>query len=314
MKNTLFLIIFVILLNACASAGSVNQTDSGGNAANTADAKNSETGTPTETGSKANADQGIRKIDFKNFTYKPFCVGDEPKNITVKDGEFLEEKQEEGYVDRFSFTIYSIKYGDATGDGNDDAVILSNCNTGGTGQFTEGFVYELKDGKPSLVTRIPGGDRAYGGLDDARIENGLVAVDSFDVGEQSGACCPEFLVTSRYKIIGGKLAESGKAERKELYPARKVSFAKGATSTTLKVKFSKDEDRKRFSLGARKGQVLRVTSPDKVFIDLRKGEAAASDKENEGFTATFNQTGEIVIEVQFFTDTQAEITLNFEIK
>lgn len=311
MKNILLLLIFVLSISNCASAGNINQANSGANAS---DIKQENTDKPGETGAKANANQDIRKIDFKNFTYNPFCVGEEPQNVTVKDGEFLEEKQEDGYTDRFSFTIFSINYGDINDDGNEDAVILSNCNTGGTGQFTEGFVYELKDGKPSLVTRIPGGDRAYGGLVEAKIENGLLVVDSNDVGEQSGACCPEFSVTSRYKITGGKLSEVGKSERRELYPAQKVSFPKGATSTTLTVKFAKEDDRKRFSLSAKKGQIMRVTSPDKIFVDLHKGDAEASDKPETGFTAVFNKDGEIVIEVQFFTDAEKEVSVTMEIQ
>lgn len=311
MKNTLFLLIFVFLLNGCGFAAKDDQA--GANAVNTANTEISSSEKVSETGSKAAANQDIRKVDFKNFAYSPFCAGEEIQNVTVKDGEFVDEKQEDGYVDRFSFTIFSVNYGDATADGSEDAVILSNCNTGGTGQFTEGFVYELKDGKPSLVTRIPGGDRAYGGLVEARVEKGLIVVESYDVGEQSGACCPEFVVTSRYKIANGKLAESGKSEKKELYPAQKVSFPKGATSTTVTVKFTKEEDRRRFSLGARKGQTLRVTSSDKVFIELRKGDAEAKDSEN-GFTAKLNADGEFVIEAQFFTDTEQEVTLNISIE
>jgi hypothetical protein len=311
MKNILALLIFVFLLNGCNFAANDNQTAA--NAVNEANIENSQTEKVSDTGSKANVNQDIRKIDFKNFTYNPFCAGEEPRNVTVKDGEFGEEKQEDGYTDRFSFTIFSVNYGDVNGDGNEDAVILSNCNTGGTGQFTEGFIYELKNEKPSLITRIPGGDRAYGGLVEARIEKGILVIESNDVGEQGGACCPEFIVTSLFKFSGGKLVQTGKAERREIYPAQKVSFPKGASSTTVKVKFTKEDDRKRFSLGAKKGQILRVTSPDKIYPEIRKGDAAV--KEGTGdFTATLNESGEFIIEVQFFTDTEKEVSVTIEIK
>lgn len=311
MENILALLIFVFLLNGCNFAVNGNHNDT--IAVNNSNSENSQTENVSETGSKAVVNQDIRKIDFKNFTYNPFCAGEEPQNVTVKDGEFSEEKQEDGYTDRFYFTIFSVNYGDINGDGNEDAVILSNCNTGGTGQFTEGFIYELKGEKPSLVTRIPGGDRAYGGLVEARIENGTLVIESNDVGEMGGACCPEFIVTSRFKFSGGKLVETGKAERKELYPAQKVSFAKGVSSSTVKVKFSKEDDRKRFSVGARKGQTLRVFSTDKIFVDLRKGDAAV--KEGAGdFSATLNENGDFVVEVQFFTDTEKEVPVTIEIK
>lgn len=311
MKNTLFLLIFVLLLNGCGFAAKDNQASA--NAVNAVNNENLPTEKVSETGSKAAANRDIRKVDFKNFSYSPFCAGEEMQNVTVKDGEFSEEKQADGYTDRFYFGVFSINYGDINGDGNEDAVILSNCNTGGSGQFTEGFIYELKDGKPSLLTRIPGGDRAFGGLVEAKIEDNLLVLEAYDAGKDGAACCPEFSVISRFKLTNGKLVETGKEERKELYPAQKVSFPKGATSTIVKVKFTKAEDRKRFSLGAKKGQTLRVTSPDKVFIELRKGDAEAKDSEN-GFTATLNETGEFVIEAQFFTDTEQEVTLNISIE
>lgn len=308
MKNILALIISVTLLNGCNLAANGNQA-----AVNATNAENSRPEKVSETGSKAAVNQDIRKIDFKNFTYDPFCAGEEPQNVTVKDGKFDEEKKDGEFTDRFYFEVFSINYGDVTGDGNEDAVILSNCNTGGSGQFTEGFIYELKDEKPFLVTRIPGGDRAFGGLVEAKIEKGLLVLESYDAGENGAACCPEFSVISRFKVANGKLVENGKEERRELYPAQKISFPKGSTSTTVKVKFTKADDRKRFSLGAKKGQILRVTSPDKVFIDLRKGDAEAKDGD-AGFVATLNEDGEFVIEAQFFTDTEKEVSLTIEIQ
>lgn len=311
MKNILALLIFVSFLNGCNFAAKGNQTD--GNAANATNAENSQPEKVSDTGSKANVNQDIRKIDFKNFTYNPFCAGEEPQNVTVKNGEIDEEKKDGEFTERFSFSVFSINYGDINNDGNEDAVILSNCNTGGSGQFTEGFIYELKNEKPSLLTRIPGGDRAFGGLVEAKIEKGLLMLESYDAGEDGAACCPEFSVITRYKMADGKLVETGKSERKELYPAQKVSFPKGSSSTTIKAKFTKTDDRQRFTLGAKEGQILRVTSPEKIFVELHKGDAEV--KEGEGdFTATLNESGDFVIEVQFFTETEKEVSVTIEIQ
>src|SRR5215208_4793942 len=141
------------------------------------------------------AQTGIRKVDFKNFTYSAHCAGDSASKITVKAGEFSEEKQQEGYVDRFYFNVYDAEYGDLNGDKSEEAVIISNCNTGGTGNFSEGFIYSMKAAKPSLIARIPGGDRGYGGLRSAKVENGLLVVDSNDAGTDGAACCPQYVVT-----------------------------------------------------------------------------------------------------------------------
>src|SRR5580765_1347455 len=114
------------------------------------------------------AQADIHKVDFKNFTYLPSCTDlDDLKGrekITVKNGDFSRSKEADGYTDHFEFTIFAVTYGDVNADGKDEAIVLSVCNTGGTGQYTEGFVYTIKAGMPSLLARIPGGDRADGGL------------------------------------------------------------------------------------------------------------------------------------------------------
>src|SRR5438132_7304502 len=120
--------------------------------------------------------------------------GKKLKNITLKKGEFARSKEMDGYTDHFYFEIRGIEYGDLTGDGKDEAIILTNCNTGGTGQFTEGLIYSMKAGKPALLMRIPGGDRADGGLVKLWAENGVLFVKANDADANSGACCPEYTV------------------------------------------------------------------------------------------------------------------------
>ena len=262
----------------------------------------------------AQAQTEIRRVDFKNFTYEALCISETPEKITVKDGEFLEEKGEDSYVERFYFNAFGFTYGDLTGDGKDEAAILAICNTGGTGNFSEGFVYGMRNGKPELIARFEGGDRAYGGLRDAKIENGFLIVERNDVGEMSGACCPEFVVTTRYRLNGGKLSAIGKEERRELYPSKRVEFAKGTTKSTFKVKITPDEDLKRFIVGARKGQTLNAFSDTSgVYLDIRQGNATVTEIPN-GISAKLNENGDFIIQLQHPTETEKEITLTIEIK
>ncbi len=44
----------------------------------------------------AAAQNDIRRVDFKNFTYKAFCAGEDREEVTVKNGEFSSEKQMDG--------------------------------------------------------------------------------------------------------------------------------------------------------------------------------------------------------------------------
>jgi hypothetical protein len=259
-----------------------------------------------------NAQTNIRQIDFNNFTYEPYCVGDEAKKISVKNNEFFEEKETDGFTDRFYFKAAPAEYGDFNGDGREEAVILSVCNTGGTGNFSEGFIYELKNGKPSLLTRIEGGDRAYGGLRSAKIVNGVLVVESNDVGENGGACCPEFVVTSRYKLSGGKLIETGKSEKRELYPKKRVSFPKGASGTTFKVTIPAGE-LKRFVVGAGSGQTLTV-SVSGGNVSLRLLEDVKVTEGNNNLVARLPKKGDYTVELQNNAETDAEITVNIKIR
>ncbi|MFN6964905.1 MAG: hypothetical protein ACK4S4_14220 [Pyrinomonadaceae bacterium] len=255
---------------------------------------------------------GIRSVDFKNFTYSPFCAGDKPERVTVKNGEYSYEKQEADYVDRMFFQVFSINYGDATGDGKDEAVVLTVCSTGGTGNFSEGFVYTMRAGKPVLLARIPGGDRGYGGLRGAGVQDGLIVVDSNDVGDTGAACCPDFIVTTRYRLQGGKLVRSGQAERRPIYPAQRVTFARGASGATLRLLLPAGEG-KRLIVGARAGQILSV-STDSESVDLRLLEDAQITQDVGGFSARLPKSGDYTIQLSNFESRPLPVTVNIKIR
>ena len=255
----------------------------------------------------------IRAVDFKNFTYSAHCAGETASKVTVKNGEFSEEKQQDGYTDRFFFNVMDVSYGDLNGDKRDEAVILSVCNTGGTGNFSEGFVYAMKAGKPMMIARIPGGDRGYGGLRSAVVENGLLVVDSNDAGDEGAACCPLYVVTTRYRLgPRGGILKAGKETRRELYPKERVTFPKGQSGTTFKVKIRAEEGR-RYIVGARAGQTLSVSiDTDKASLRLLDDGVDAKHGINN-FMAKLPRGGDFTIELQNDTDTEIEITVNIKI-
>lgn len=259
----------------------------------------------------ASAQTDIKTIDFKNFTYEPFCVGEKPEKITVKNGEFMKEtKMSEEYTERFFFNVEAPVYGDLNGDGKDEAVILSVCNTGGTGNFSEGFVYTLKNGKPALLTRIEGGDRAMGGLRGARIENSLLVIES---NEGSAACCTEYVITNQYRLTGAKLTASGKETKRELYPATRLSFEKGASSSVVSAVLPAYE-MKRFVVGARAGQTLTLTTDAKnVAFRIFKGDAEETELPN-GLRAKLLKNGDYVFEISNGGETEVTVSAKVEIK
>ncbi|MEP6902334.1 MAG: hypothetical protein ABJA66_11325 [Actinomycetota bacterium] len=309
-----FRILFVLLIlclfvnNSCfSSSRQITTETSNSNAAQTPTTENSK----DESGAKAAATQGeIRKVDFKNFTFEPNCTGEDTQKITVKKGEYTLDKGD----DKLYFTVENVTYGDLSGDKDDEAIILTVCNTGGTGQFSEGFIYGMKDGKPELLARIEGGDRADGGLRMAKVENGLLVVERNGAGETGGACCPEFVVTSKYKLEGKNLKQVGGDQQRELYPPQRVKFEKGATETTLNVKLTNDDDIKRFSIGAQSGQTLTVSSSAKdVSLTLLKGEAKTIEDGNR-LQVELKKSGDFLVQVQKLGDknVNASITIGIQ--
>ncbi len=315
MKNKFYLLLLLSLLGLGASAclfqknpaSSENDTSSNSAANQSQNNASSASNASTETGLKMQDE--IRKVDFKNFTYEASCAGEDKTKITVKKGEFSQEKGD----DKIYFNVMNVSYGDVNADQSEDAIILTVCNTGGTGQFSEGFIYEMKNGKPALLATIPGGDRADGGLRSAKVEGGLIIIETNDPGETGGACCPEFVITTKYRLKGKELEKVGAESKRELYPAERVKFEKGATKTTLTINFKKDDDIKRFVVGARAGQSLIITSSSKDVSLSLEGEADTIEGPNS-LTARLQKSGDFKIQVQKISEVAVTLNLTIEIQ
>ena len=253
----------------------------------------------------------IRQVDFKNFTYSAHCAGETPQTLVVKNGEVSTESPQDGYVDRLYFNVFDITYGDLNADNSDEAIVLTVCNTGGTGNFSEGFVFTMKGAKAAMVGRIAGGDRAYGGLRATRVENGQLLVERNDPGKDGAACCPQLIVTTTYKLTGSKLTKVGKEISRDIYPSERVTFAKGLSGKTFKITIPEEEG-KRFIVGARVGQTLTVTvDTDKA--SLRLLEEADVKFGVNNFVVKLPSTGDFTIELQNNSDGPLPVTVGIKI-
>lgn len=254
----------------------------------------------------------IRKVDFKNFTYLPHCAGEETQKLTVKNGEYSMEKQMQDYVDRLYFNIFAVGYGDLDGDRSDEAIILSTCNTGGTGNFSEGFIYKLRGGRPQLIERIGGGDRAYGGLRAAKVVNGILVVERNDPGEDGANCWPELIETQKYKMTNGKLVEFGDATKRPIYQTQRVTFDRGTSGKTMTISVAAGEG-KRFLVGAKAGQHLTVSGGNtKAQIHLLEDARVTEGVNN--WVAVLPKTGDYTIEVTNPTDEAVTVVLIIKIQ
>src|SRR2546423_221550 len=81
-------------------------------------------------GARSSPVSSIRDIDFKNFTYPKLPTGKctHMSSVRVRDGKY-------GSVKNFSprvvprggcweVTVYQVNYGDVTGDGREDAIVV----------------------------------------------------------------------------------------------------------------------------------------------------------------------------------------------
>ena len=261
---------------------------------------------------QAAAQGGIKSIDLKNFTYKPHCASDTPQSITVKNGEYSKETKMPDYTDRLSFTIFEISYGDLDADRMDEAVVLSVCNTGGTGNFSEGFIFKLQNDRPVLAARIPGGDRAYGGLRTARVANGVLTVERNDPGENGASCCPEFIETRKYKLVNSKLEETGKPSMRPIVPTERVSFDPGTSGKSMTFNVAANEA-KRFLVGARAGQRLSVSAGNSK-ARIRLLETARITEGINNFLAVLPETRDYTIEVTNPTGQDISVAMNIKIQ
>jgi hypothetical protein len=214
--------------------------------------------------------------------------------------------------------VQEITYGDLTGDKVDEAVVVTVCNTGGTGQFTDGVVFGMYHGKPISLLSLGMGDRAHGGIASVQITKGLLQVGRFGT-DNGGACCPEYIETTTYRLESSRLIEVGQPTRKAIAPeqpasaAQGVQFARGHTSTVLNGSTAGNAE---YILGARAGQTMlvHVTSKSRnavLQILAPDGASLASDTTSHNWSGKLPQDGDYRIVVRA---TKGTATYKLEVK
>lgn len=171
----------------------------------------------------------IQAVDFMNFSYRPSCA---KKPIRVKDGVY----ERTNPSDRFLFKVGSVVYGDLDGDGRDEAIVTTACNTGGSGVFSEGFLFGLVNGRVRQLTNVPGGDRAWNSIHAITVTDGVLSVVRLAPDGPNGpACCPKFLETTKYKLVGHRLTQQGEVSRSgyEEPVAKQANAASGNVTGTV---------------------------------------------------------------------------------
>ncbi len=159
----------------------------------------------------------IRQVDFKNFTYQI-----EGKRIRLQNGEY--NGREHWRFDRnFQTRRDHIAYGDLTGDGKEEAVIVLAHNIADTNTILQyGYIYTIKNGQIAKLADFQGGD---GGcsmegeeciLINVKIEDGILIVDRAVPTADDSRCCPSMYRSTKYRYDSSRLIEIGKTSLKRM--------------------------------------------------------------------------------------------------
>src|SRR5215510_6469793 len=92
--------------------------------------------TPTSSALQRAPKKSIRAVDFRNFSY-PETEGlhiphSRKRSFKLKDGSLPETRDKRGFVDGMGVDLSEVSYGDVTGDGQEEAIIVLSILTGGS--------------------------------------------------------------------------------------------------------------------------------------------------------------------------------------
>lgn len=166
----------------------------------------------------------IGKFDFRNFTY-PLPRG--WQDADGKDAELVNGKrplQKTDEIEKIGISYLITKFFDATGDGQDEAIVILKINTGGNAIPLIVYIFEWRNDKPELIWTFRTGDRADGGLKNIFLENGETVIELFGqdrfilgeietgkiTGDDEQLCCPTHFTRNRYKWNGKNFLLQGK--------------------------------------------------------------------------------------------------------
>lgn len=189
------LVIFALLVAATSSVASSNQLR------------------------QKSANQNIRKFDLKSVAYRE--AAKTLRQDWAEAVKFIKENGDDDWVQAKYIVDFEAKptYGDITGDGSDEAAVNVQYNLKASNStFTAVFVYTLKNGSPSLLARIKGGDRAHGSIESVKIINGQLIVGRYRPTADDCNACYGFIETTRYKWLGSRLVKAGVQVKKYAAP------------------------------------------------------------------------------------------------
>jgi hypothetical protein len=185
-RTSLFLLLLccaaiIVFLVSCGTGASSTQSEQNAMPIETA------TVVPVVPGSLAT-------VDWANFTYTSSCYGNtQPFHVTngqaVNNGVHLE--------------VFSPKYGDLTGSGQLEAVILYQCSAADAmGRHV--FVYTGSAKQPVLIGNLPpaGAANAIADITAMAIDHKTLHLEGRGYSSSAPHCCPDLFIKTDYTWNG----------------------------------------------------------------------------------------------------------------
>lgn len=174
--------------------------------------------------------QSIRSIDFANFTYPR--VGEQRdyvrrRTFTLRDGKYPEHEVEDG------MHFLRVVYGDVTGDGAEEAIVVLGVETRGSAIPSCVYIYTLRNRRLSLLWGFLTGDRSDGGLHKIYAENGELVVELYGPKRRwEGAAQLMRFTRRRYVWRDNRFRQKG---RKEVIPLQTTAHTRRPFTVPLMI-------------------------------------------------------------------------------
>ncbi|HRW09314.1 MAG TPA: hypothetical protein P5121_29640, partial [Caldilineaceae bacterium] len=164
---------------------------------------------------------------LSNLTY--FNEYSAEDQVTLENGQY-EEEDPASAGDGLLVTLTGyVAYGDLNGDAVEDAAVVLESNTTGTGRFYNLAVVIDEDGTLTNVATTLLGDRVE--LNDITIVDGQIVVDMVTQGPGDAQCCPTLAVEDLYALEDGELLLVEEEEMMNMATAEGI-FSPEADPTT----------------------------------------------------------------------------------
>lgn len=130
----------------------------------------------------------IADVDFADFTYAPDSCGDDTERQPFEATDGTASTPSGATL---SVLVDGIAYGDVTGDGEDEAVVLVTCNAGGNASWTVPLVYGIgQGGGVERLGILDAPDRDDRAVQSASISDGQIVTDEVVFLPDDPRCCP----------------------------------------------------------------------------------------------------------------------------